>query len=85
MADSSLTLAQIQTKIAAIRTDIEAAESAASYGKGDKQVSRQMIGALQLQINRYLRQERELTAAASGASNGGVITASWSWSYQVVM
>ena len=78
MTDSSLTLAEVQTKIAAIRTDIEAAESAASYGKGDKQVSRQMIGALQLQINRYLRQERELTAASNGANNAGAITASWS-------
>jgi hypothetical protein len=78
MADSSLTLSEIQTKITAIRTDIEAAESAASYGKGDKQVSRQMIGSLQTQLNRYLRQERELTAAANGANNSGVITASWS-------
>lgn len=78
MADSSLTLSELSTKITAIRTDIEAAESANSYGKGDKQVTRQMIGSLQMQLNRYLRQERELTAVANGGNNAGVITASWS-------
>lgn len=78
MADSSLTLAQVQASIADIRTNIAAAEAAVSYGKGDKQVARQSIGSLQNQLNKYLRHERELTAAANGAKNAGVITASWS-------
>ena len=77
MADSTLSLADVQTRIASIRTQIEAAEVALSYGKGDKQVTRQSIGALQNQLNRYLRHERQLTAAANGANNAGVIVASF--------
>lgn len=78
MADSSLTLSEVQAKITAIRVDITAAESAISYGKGDKQVARQSLGALQNQLYRYLRHERELTATANGANNSGALTASWS-------
>lgn len=77
MTSSALTLAEVQAKIAAIRVDIAAAESAASYGKGDKQVARQALPSLQRQLNSYLRHERELIATSSGASNSGIITASW--------
>ncbi len=72
MTASTLSLSDVQAKIAAARVDIEAAESAASYGKGDKQVTRQMIGALQMQLNRYLRHERELLAVSSGASRASL-------------
>jgi len=75
---STLTLAEVQAKITAIRVDITAAESAASYGKGDKQVARQTLASLQRQLNGYLRHERELLATQSGATNSGVISPSWS-------
>lgn len=78
MSGSTLTLAEVQAKITAIRADITAAESALSYGKGDKQVTRQTLGALQMQLNRYLRHERQLLATASGANNAGVVTPLWS-------
>lgn len=78
MTASTLTLAEVQTKIAAIRVDISAAESAMSYGKGDKQVGRQTLAALQRQLNGYLRHERELLATSSGASNAGIVVPSWS-------
>jgi len=75
---STLTLAEVQAKVTQIRIDIEAAEHALSYGKGDKQVTRQSLGVLQHQLNRYLRHERQLLATASGANNAGVITPLWS-------
>lgn len=78
MSDSTLTLAEIQAKITELRTHIAAAEAAASYGKGDKQVTRQTLPMLRTQLNGYLRQERELTATANGATNAGIVTASWS-------
>ena len=77
MTSSALTLAEVQAKISSIRDDISAAETAISYGKGDKQVARQSLSSLQNQLNRYLRHERELSATAAGAKNAGVITASW--------
>lgn len=78
MTDSTLTLVEVQAKITAIRIDITAAESAVSYGKGDKQVARQSLGSLQNQLNKYLRHERELLATAAGAKNSGIVVASWS-------
>lgn len=78
MTSSALTLFEVRAKITSIRDDIAAAETAISYGKGDKQVARQSLGSLQNQLNRYLRHERELSATAAGANNSGVITASWS-------
>jgi hypothetical protein len=77
MTDSTLTLAEVQAKITEIRVNITAAESALSYGKGDKQVARQSLPTLQNQLNKYLRHERELLATQSGATNAGVITPSW--------
>ena len=74
---STLTLAEVQTKITEIRAHIASAEAALSYGKGDKQVTRQSLGVLQNQLNRYLRHERQLLADASGANNSGVITPLW--------
>lgn len=78
MASSALTLAEVQTKITDLRVNINAAESALSYGKGDKQLTRQTLASLQRQLNGYLRHERELTATANGATNAGTVTASWS-------
>lgn len=78
MTASTLTLAELQTKIADLRINIASAESAASYGKGDKQLTRQTLPVLRNQLNIYLRHERELLAIAGGAKNAGVITASWS-------
>lgn len=75
---STLTLAEVQSSITTIRTQIAAAEVALSYGKGDKQVTRQSLGVLQNQLHRYLRHERELLATASGANNSGVVTPLWS-------
>ena len=77
MTGSTLTLAEVQAKITGIREDIAAAESALTYGKGDKQVTRQTLPALQRQLNGYLRHERELSATSNGANNSGVISASW--------
>lgn len=78
MASSALTLAEVQANISDLRVNIASAEAALSYGKGDKQLTRQTLASLQRQLNGYLRHERELTAAASGANNSGVITAAWS-------
>lgn len=78
MASSALTLAEVQANIASLRVNITAAEAALSYGKGDKQLTRQTLASLQRQLNGYLRHERELNAAASGANNAGIVTASWS-------
>lgn len=78
MSSSALTLAEVQANITDLRTHIASAEAALSYGKGDKQVTRQTLASLQRQLNGYLRHERELNAAASGANNSGAITASWS-------
>ena len=78
MASSALTLAEVQANITALRLNIIAAESALSYGKGDKQLTRQALTSMQRQLNGYLRHERELNAAASGANNAGVVTAAWS-------
>lgn len=74
---TALTAAELATKISELRDRITEAEIAASYGKGDKQLTRQTIGALQTQLNRYLRDYREVTARNSGAVNPGTITASW--------
>ena len=78
MASSALTLAEVATKITDVRASIASAEVALSYGKGDKQATRQTLASLQRQLNGYLRHERELTAAANGANSPGVVTASWS-------
>lgn len=78
MADSSLSLAEVQAKITEIRTHIAAAEAAASYGKGDRQKTSQTLPTLRNQLNIYLRHERELTAAANGANNAGIVTVAWS-------
>ena len=78
MSASTLTLAEVQAKITELRTHIAAAEAAGSYGKGDRQVTRQTLPVLRNQLNTYLRHERELLAASSGATNPGIITASWS-------
>lgn len=75
---SALTLSDVQTKITDLRTHIASAEAALSYGKGDKQATRQTLASLQRQLNGYLRHERELEAAASNANNSGAVIASWS-------
>jgi len=73
----SLTIAEIDARIASIRSNIEAAEYAVSYGKGDKQVARQSLIDLQNQLARYLRDKRQMVATAAGCHNPGIITASF--------
>lgn len=75
---SALALSEVQAKITDVRTHIASAEAALSYGKGDKQATRQTLDSLQRQLNGYLRHERELEAASSSANNAGAVIASWS-------
>ena len=73
----SVNLADIRSKILYLQDAIEAATSAASYGKGDRQVSRQAIADLERSLSRARREERELVALANGATSPGTLSASW--------
>ena len=73
----STTLADTQAEIAKTKAAITAAEYAMSYGQGDRTAVRQRITDLETRLARLSRQERELTAAGSGANNPTVLTPSW--------
>lgn len=71
------TLAATQAEIVKTKAAIEAAEYAMSYGQGDRTATRQRITDLELRLARLARQERELTAYSSGATNPGIVTPKW--------
>jgi hypothetical protein len=71
------TLAEVQTDLAAARAALDAARRSVSYSQGDRQVTRAPLVALRQEVARLERREAELLAAAGGATNAGIITASW--------
>lgn len=72
----SVTLSEIQTKIAETEAAITKVKTAVSYGKGDKNVQREQLRELRLELSSLRRDEAQLTAISNGSSSG-VLTAKW--------
>ena len=72
----AVTLSEIRTKITETETAISRVKTAASYGKGDKNVQRESLEALNAELMRLRRDEQRL-ATPSNATNASVLTASW--------
>lgn len=76
---ATLTLAAIQAKITETETAITKVKTAQGYGKGDKNVQRAQLEALQNELSSLRRDERIMTNAGnSNATNPMAISASWS-------
>lgn len=73
----AVTLTEIQTDIVNVKAAIDKVLTAQSYGKGDKNLQRVQLADLEKRLASLTRTEAQLTAAAAGATNPAVITASW--------
>ena len=73
---ANLTLAAVQAKITETETAITKVKTALSYSKGDKQVNRTNLAALQKELSSLRRDERILSTP-SNANNSIAITAAW--------
>ncbi|RMF84572.1 MAG: hypothetical protein D6744_02825 [Planctomycetota bacterium] len=71
------TLAEKQAELAQAKTDLANARLILSYGQGDRTVNRERVDVLQAQVALLSREVAELEAAANGALNPFVITASF--------
>lgn len=75
---ATLSLALIQAKITETETAITKVKTAQGYGKGDKNVQRAQLDALQRELSGLRRDERILTNSGNSNSNNPMtITASW--------
>lgn len=71
------TLAEIRTKITETEAAISRVKNAQSYAKGDKSLQRAQLRDLQAELVALRRDEGRLEANAAGATNSGIMTASW--------
>jgi hypothetical protein len=73
----AITLTEIRTKIIETEAAISRVKSAQSYAKGDKSLQRAQMMDLQAELVSLRRDESRLEAKAKGATNSGIMTASW--------
>jgi hypothetical protein len=71
------TVADKEAELAALNAAIAAVRLGQSYSQGDRQLTRADLDKLEASRSRCARELRELVAAAAGAKNPGVLTATW--------
>ena len=71
------TLVGIQAKIVEVEAAITKVLNAQAYGKGDKNVQRAQLSELNSMLHSLRRDESAFEAKAAGATNGAILSASW--------